>query len=97
MSIKNHRYADGLLTIVQNEVIRVPAFRREKYHTENPRAEGFRELPDGFNVITYSVTVNIDGIRSMAMKAARSRGKRSNDGPLSVRVTQVRHEGGNHA
>ncbi len=51
---------------------------------------GFTHIADGEEDVTYEVTLDLDAVRWMAIKAARSRGQRSTDGPLSVRVTARR-------
>lgn len=51
---------------------------------------GFTSRPDGHEEVFYSVTVDMAGLDSMAHKAARSKGGKSSDGPLVVRILERR-------
>lgn len=76
---------------MKTEVIYPHNLTRRKLHKREPitgnlQETGFRSLPDGEEEIVYEVTVNLGMIDAMARKAAGSKGQKSSDGPLTVRV-----------
>lgn len=52
--------------------------------------KGFKSVPDGTEEVTYSVKVDLDTLAAMARKAAKSKGQRCYDGPITVVVVNRR-------
>jgi hypothetical protein len=53
-------------------------------------AKGFTSIPDGQEEVTYNVELDMRAVESMAKVAARSKGQKSQDGPLRVIVVTRR-------
>lgn len=51
------------------------------------RQTGYTSVSDGQEEFSYSVTLDWPALEAMAHKAARSKGGKSTDGPIAVRIT----------
>ena len=67
---------------IGNSTVRVEKRKRVPATTGN----GFTHIHDGYEIVSYEVTLNMGTVEMMALKAAKSRGGKSVDGPLTVRV-----------
>lgn len=75
------------LVLVRDLFKRVPVNRETPGLDWASRQTGYTSVPDGQEEFFYSVTVDWAGLEAMAHKAARSKGGKSADGPIAVRIT----------
>jgi hypothetical protein len=50
------------------------------------QGHGVTSVPDGMEEVIYEVSLDFDAVACMARRAAKSRGQKSVDGPLTVKV-----------
>lgn len=80
------RNLQRILGVVPTLITR-PIYERTEV---TPPGTGRMEVCVGYEEVIYRVEVDLDGVASMARKAASNKGGRSNDGPLVVTVERRR-------
>jgi hypothetical protein len=75
------------MEIYKNQRVRRELRKRVECSSDNG-ARGFTTMPDGYEDVTFSVDLDFDAVRSMAKRAAASRGQKCHDGALTVRIAK---------
>lgn len=74
-------------TIIVRNSVRRPIYKRI---AATPPGVGFMSIPDGAEVVYYTVLLDHSMLNAMAIKAAQNKSGKSADGPLIVKVLEKR-------
>jgi hypothetical protein len=77
-------------TIFPSRITQRPLYKADPANTSNR----FLQVYAGQETICYAVDINMAMLDELARKAAGSKGQKSKDGPISVRIVARKNEGG---